>query len=181
MNFEEVYKKVQAGNASEEELAYVARELENVRRISAILDNPGLAAPELAKAEAETVRRARKQFNRKTLVRTVVIVLCSLLAVAALVCGIIFIPSCSSAGRNLNVSKTEAVEIARQCLEDYLGGDTERYYVDYAHRHLSINGSLTDAVYVYKIQFEDIADNEIEIKVNARSGYAMVTDVDLRH
>ena len=181
MNLEESLKKVQMGTASEEEIAYVARELDNIRQISAILDNPAAADPGIARADVETVRRARRQFNHKTLIRTVLITLCSMLALAALVCGIIFIPSVSAANKRLRVSKEEAVTLARSCLEERIGGDTEDFYIDYAHRHLNINGSLTDAVYVYKIEFENMAVEEYEIKVNARSGYAVITDVDLHH
>ena len=86
MTFEDAYQKLREGTATDEEAAFVARELENVRRISAILDNPSLSDPEIEKAEVETVQRARRAFNRKTLLRTVVIVVCSLLAIAALVC-----------------------------------------------------------------------------------------------
>ena len=43
MNFEDAYKKLRDGTATDEEAAFVARELENVRRISSILDNPELS------------------------------------------------------------------------------------------------------------------------------------------
>ena len=93
MTFEDAYQKLREGTATDEEAAFVARELENVRRISAILDNPSLSDPGIEKAEVETVQRARRAFNRKTLLRTVVIVVCSLLAIAAIVCAVLFIPS----------------------------------------------------------------------------------------
>ena len=169
MNFEEAYQKLRDGTATDEEAAFVARELENVRKISAILDDPGLSSPGIGQAEADTVQRARKAFNKKTLVRTVVIVLCSLLAVAALVCGILFIPANISASGKLKISKPEAVEIARACLAEEVGeARAETFYVDYAHRHLRYVGSIFDAVYVYKIEFEDPRGSEYEIEVNAK-------------
>ena len=76
MTFEEAYQKLREGTATDEEAAFVARELENVRKISAILDDPALSDPGIEQAEVETVRRARRAFNRKTLFRTVGIVLC---------------------------------------------------------------------------------------------------------
>ena len=179
MNFEEAYQKVNAGTATEEEVAYVAKELENLRRLSAILDNPSASDPGIAKVETETVQKARRTFNRKATVRTIIVVLCSLLAIAAITCGIIFIPSCTSAYRNMKVTRDEAVELARACLREQVGENADSYYIDHMHRQLSINGSLTDAVYLYKIEFEDVYDNEYTIKVNAKSGYAMVSDVDL--
>lgn len=182
MNFEEAYQKLREGTASDEEAAFVARELENVRKISAILDDPGLSDPGIEKAETATVQKARKAFNRKALVRTLVIVLCSLAAVVAIVCGILFIPSSISASGSLVLTKEEAVEAARACMVEKIGEEAaEGYYVDYAHRHLRYSGSIFEAVYVYKVEFENAQGNEFEIEVNGRSGYAAITDVDLRH
>lgn len=182
MNFEEAYQKLREGTASDEEAAFVARELENVRRISAILDNPALADPEIEKAKAEAVQKARRAFNRKTLVRTLVIVLCSLAAMAAIVCGLLFIPSSISASNSLVLTKEKAVAAARTCLVEKIGEQAaENYYVDYAHRHLRYTESIFEAVYVYKVEFEDPQGNEFEIEVNAHSGYAAITDADLRH
>ena len=116
MNFEEAYQRLREGTATDEEAAFVARELENVRKISAILDNPTLLSPEIGQAETDTVQKARKAFNKKTLIRTVAIVLCSLAAIAAIVCAILFIPSNISASGKQKITKAQAVEAAYACL-----------------------------------------------------------------
>ena len=59
MNFEDAYKKLQEGTATDEEAAFVARELENVRKISALLENPSSDSI-IAKADTDTVQKARK-------------------------------------------------------------------------------------------------------------------------
>ena len=157
MNFEEAYQKLREGTATDEEAAFVARELENVRKISAILDNPAMFSPEIGQAEKETVQRARKAFNKKTLVRTIIIVLCSLLAIAAIVCAILFIPSNISASGKLKMTKEQAVEAAYSCLVEQVGAErANTFFVDYAHRHLH------------------------EIEVNGNSGYTVIRDIDLR-
>jgi hypothetical protein len=180
MNFEEAYQKLREGTASDEEAAFVARELENVRKISAILDEPSHSDPGISQAEIETVQKARKAFNHKTLVRTVIIVLCSMLAVAAIVCAILFIPANISASGKLKISKDQAVEAAYSCLVEQVGEErAASFYVDYAHRHLRYVDSIFDAVYVYKIEFEDSQDCEYEIEVNGSSGYTVIRDIDL--
>ena len=180
MNFEEAYRKLRDGTASDEEAAFVARELDNLRKVSAILDHPDQADPGIRQAEAETVRRAQKAFNHKTLLRTVGIVLCSLAAVAALVCAILFIPSNISASGKLKVSKAQAIDAAYQCLVEQVGEErASAFYVDYAHRHLRYVGSIFDAIYVYKVEFEDLYGSEYEIEVNGNSGYTVIRDVDL--
>ena len=182
MNFEEAYQKLREGTATDEEAAFVARELENVRKISAILDDPGLSDPGIAKAQNETVQEARKKFNRKSFWRTLMIVLCSLLAVAAIVCGILFIPSNISASRNLVLTKDEALDSAYACLIEHIGEENAKnFYVDHCLRHLRYNGDIFHGVYVYKIQYEDVHGNEYEIEVNGHSGYTAVTDIDLRY
>lgn len=180
MNFEDAYQKLREGTATDEELAFVARELENVRKISAILDDPSASDPGIRRAELETVQKARKAFNRKTLLRTVVIALCSLFAVAAIVCAILFIPSNISASGKLKITKEQAVEKAYACLVEQVGEESAgTYYVDYAHRHLRYVGGVFDAIYVYKVEFEDAGGREYEIEVNGNSGYTVIRDIDL--
>ena len=180
MNFEEAYRKLREGTATDAEAAFVARELENVRRISSILDDPALSDPEISKAKLETLQKARKAFNHKALIRTVVIVLCSLLIIAAVVCSILFIPSNISASGKVKLTKEQAVEAAYACLVKEVGEEqAEDFYVDHAHRHLRYVGSIFDAVYVYKVEFEDPHGREYEIEVNSNSGYTVIRDVDL--
>ena len=180
MNFEEAYKKLRDGTATDEEAAFVARELENVRRISAILDNPHLSDPGIGRAEIETVQRARKAFNQKTLLRMVAVVLCSLLAIAAVVCAILFIPSNISASGKVRLSKEQALDDAYACLTEEVGEEeAKHFYVDYAHRHLRYVGNLFDAIYVYKIEYEDAHGREYEIEVNSNSGFTVIRDIDL--
>lgn len=179
MNFEEAYQKLKAGTATDEEAAFVARELENVRKISSILDNPDMFDPGIERAENAKVQKARKEYNRKTTIRTIVIVLCSLLVFAALVCGILFIPSNISASGKLKVTKEQAIEKAHSCLVEQVGEeDANEYFIDYAHRHLRYTGSIFEAVYIYKIEFEDPFGKEFEIEVNGSSGYTRITDMD---
>lgn len=180
MNFEEAYKKLREGTATDAEAAFVARELENVRKISSILDDPALFDPGISKARLETVQKARKAFDRKSLIRTVVIVLCSLMIVAAIVCSILFIPSNISASGKVKLTKVQAVESAYACLVEELGEEqAKEFSVDYAHRHLRYGSSVFDAVYIYKIEFEDPYDREFEIEVNSNSGYTVIRDIDL--
>jgi len=180
MNFEDAYRKLRDGTASDEEAAFVAGELDNLRRISAILDRPDLSDPGIRQAETETVQKARKAFNRKTLIRTAVIALCSLLAVAALVCAVLFVPSNISASGKLGITKEQAVAAAYECLVEQVGEErASAFYVDYAHRHLRYTGSIFDAIYVYRIEFEDALGSEYEIEVNGNSGYTVIRDIDL--
>lgn len=180
MNFEKAYRNLRDGIASDEEAAFVARELENVRKISAIIDATNVSDPGIREAEEETVQRARRVFNRKSLVRTLVTVLCCVGILGAIVCGLLFGPSNFSASRQLELTRDEAVAAARECLVLQIGEDKAAdFYIDYVFRELRYEGNIFRAVYVYDLEFEDAFGNEYEIKVNGKSGYALITDVDL--
>ena len=126
MNFEEAYQKLQEGTATDAEVAFVAREIENLRKIRVILDNPALSDPEIDRVEIEKVQKARKRFNRRTLLRTILIVFCSLLIVAAIVCAILFIPSSISAASKQKYSKDQAIDAAYGCLVEQVGDGVRR-------------------------------------------------------
>ena len=180
MNFEEAYKKLREGTATDEEAALVARELDNLRRISSILEDPSRSDPGIREAEIQTVQQARKAFRHKTTLRTVAVVLCCLLAVAALVCAILFIPSGVSASGKLKLSEKQAIDAAYACLAEEIGEEQAKgFYVDYAHRHLRYVDNLFDAVYIYHVEFEDPRGWEYEIEVNSSSGYTVIRDIDL--
>ncbi len=197
MKINRIYDKVRNGTASEKEIAYIREEAAKLRRLNEMINLFGdeetpstdvaelvpmpTAEPKLAEADIETVRRARKLFNSRLFWRIIILSVCSLLAVAALVCGIIFIPSITSAKRNELVQRDSAVELAKGCLEDYVD-DVNRYYIHDIDKALKINGHLTDAFYVYEIEFRNYDTGaEYQIDVNARSGYTMLTDVEFHH
>ena len=180
MNFEDAYQRLRNGTATDEEAAFVARELENVRKISAILDNPALSDPDIQQAEVETVQKAQRAFHRKSAARTVIIVLSVLLILAALVSAILLIPANLSASGKVKITRQQAIGAAYACLVEQVGPEeAARFHVDYAHRHLRYVGSIFDAIYVYKIEFEDAHGREYEIEVNSNSGYTVIRDIDL--
>lgn len=195
MKINRIYEKVRNGTASEREIAYIREEAAKLRRLNEMInlfgDEDAVSAadagalsvtePKLAEADIETVRRARRLFNSRLFWRTIILSVCSLLAVAALVCGIIFIPSVTSAKRNELVQRDSAVDLAKGCLEDYVD-DVNRYFIHDIDKALRINGHLNDAFYVYEIEFRNYDNGtEYQIDVNARSGYTMLTDVELHH
>ena len=90
-------------------------------------------------------------------------------------------PSMNEEGLNENgvQEKEEAIEAARAVLVNEVGEEqAETFYIDYAHRHLRYSGTIFEAVYIYKIEFENPFGNEFEIEVSAQSGYAVITDID---
>ena len=185
-NFDKLYEKIQDGTATDEEKRLFKAEIDKARRISAILDEEIDSErinedSKIAEADITTVRKARKTFNTKLMIKIIVISVCSLLLVAAIVCGIIFIPSVTSAKRNEVFDRDEVIEIAKDYLAEYIDGGIDGFYIHDIDKDLQINGHLTNAVYEYEIEFRNENRDEYEVTVNAKSGYAIMTDVDLHH
>ena len=74
------------------------------------------------------------------------------------------------------------MDSAYACLVEHIGEENAKsFYVDHCLRLLRYNGNIFHGTYVYKVEYEDVHGNEYEIEVNGHSGYAAVTDIDLRY
>ncbi len=176
MILKECFEKIKNGTATEEEKSFVEKELDTILKIKSILDNPP-DEPVVAEAEHGTILRARKLYERRTYIKIFIIVIITLLLIAALVCGIIFIPSCTSASRRMKYDRDDAIEIAYEYIAENYGEDRNDFSVRDADRKLRINGSLSDAVYVYEIELR----NEFriyELGVSSKNGAVELLDYD---
>lgn len=178
MNFEDAYKKVQGGAATEEEIAFVAHELDKLRRINEILEQP-LVSPVMQETDRQTIEKAKKRHNCKTTLRIILVTLISLMVIAALVCGIIFIPSLTSASRNQKLGREECLELAKTFLSDYSGENTAKYVIKDIDKELRIPAGLTNAIYVYEIEMISPEGICYEMEVSTKSGYVVLTDIDV--
>lgn len=177
MDFEEVYRKFLDGKATDEEVLFVAAEIRRAKEIDNILNLP-TEKPIFEEATEEVVLKARKSFNKKTLIRTIIIILSSLAVIAAIVCGILFIPSTAAARRHDRYSREECVEFAEQRAREFLDADENTTFVVHdVDKRLYLGDGLTKAVYFYEVELR--SDRcEIELHVNAKSGFAEVIDID---
>ena len=168
MKFEEALEKVKSGNATEEEKAFVDKEIHEFIAIKNIIDNPPVE-PVVARADRETVGKAIKLFQRKSLIRIAVTVLICLSIIALIVCAIIFIPACSSASANQRIDREEAIRMAQYFLESKNVSiiDLEIYDVD---KELRIFGSLNNSFYAYEIEFRSETDI-YGVSVGTQSGH----------
>jgi len=177
MNFKNAYEKVQQGTASEEEIAYIAEEMDKLQKISSILDNPATAAS-LVEAENKDVVRARKHFNNKTTLRIIIVTFIILATIAAVVCGIIFIPSLTSAVKNVRHDRDECVQNAEVFITEMTGSDATYFMIKEIDRELRIPDSLWNAIFVYEIDFVDQGGTKYRVEVSSKSGFVILTDRD---
>mgnify|MGYP002520866722 FL=1 len=177
MNFEEAYKKVADGTATDEEAAFVGREIVNAQRITALLSDDAPPRPVLETADEDTVRKARRAFNLRTTLRVIVIVLVSLGVIAGATLGIIFGTAGSAAKKSAVYSREEAVDLAGAYIADYTGKDAAAFVVHDVDKKLDMGDGLSRSVRIYEVELRD-GEKEYEVEVNAKSGYTMLTDLD---
>lgn len=177
MNFEEAYQKVVDGTATDEEAAFVGREIVNAQKVTALLEMNEPPRPLLAETDTETVQRARKRHILRTTIRIVVIVVVSLGVIAGATLGIIFGTAGHAAKKSAVLSRDEATEAAIAYIADYTGKDAQQFVVHDVDRHLDMSDGLTKAERLYEVELRD-GEREYEVNVNAVSGYVVITDVD---
>ena len=168
MKLEEALEKVKNGTATGEEEAFVDKELKDFIAIKNIIDNPPVE-PVVARTDRETVGKAIKLFQRKSLIRLAVTVLICLAAIAMIVCAIIFIPACRSAGANQRIERDEAIVMAQDFLEQK-GIDVAELEIFDVDKEMRIFGSLNNAFYAYEIEFRSETDI-YGVSVGTQSGH----------
>ena len=176
MNFEEAYKKVADGTATDEEAAFVGREIVNAQKITALLGDDEPPRPVLETADEDTLRKARRAFNLKTTLRVIVIVIVSLGVITGATLGIIFGTAGSAANKSAVYTREEAIDMAIAYASDIEGADAKSFAVHEVDRRLNMSSGLTKSTRVYKIDLRD-GTHEYEIEVNAASGYVTLTDI----
>jgi TRAP-type mannitol/chloroaromatic compound transport system permease large subunit len=176
MNFEELYEKYKAGTASVEERAAVLREIEAARRVSALLEEDRGMGEKIAPVDRETVKKAKKAFDLRTTVRTVVICAICVAVLAVLVCGAIFGTAIVSAHKARNLTEEQAIDAAKALLATHAEGSAiTDMIVSSVESELDIQIKLTDTVYVYEIELL-LGDYRYQVDVSAKTGYAVLSD-----
>ena len=183
MRFDEAYEKVLNGTATEEEREYVREQVRKAEQIDSILKSEE-RAPVTAAVDTENEKKARKQVTMKGAAMIVMIVMLCLIVVAGAVCGGVFGTAVSSAKKADLISSEEARTIAEAAAVNRVAeredGTLTPHIVD-MDKELEIAPKLTDSVYVYTFDFRIMADRwlyEVEVEVNAKTGYAFISDFD---
>lgn len=177
MNFEELYKKHKEGTATPQESALLQEEIERARRVSALLDEEGGKGEEkIAPADTEVVKKAKRDFNVRTTVRTAVICLICIAVLGALSCGAIFGTALICANGAKTVTQEQALEAAKAALIVHVPDATQaEVIVSEVEEELDIGTKLIDSVYVYEVSLT-LRDYRYEVEVSSKSGYAVITD-----
>lgn len=183
MDFEKAYEHFLNGTATEEEAEFVKTEIAKLKRIETILsDNPS-ERPTIEKTDREQVKKAKKQYTVKTFALTLSIVVISILIIAGAVCGGVFGTAVTSANASLNISDAQAKQLAIDYAKDYAEqnfsfANISAVVTDF-DKELKIEPSLTRSRYIYYIEVKVSAALELEMSIDAKSGFITLVDVDI--
>ena len=177
MNFDQVYEKYVNGTATEEEKAYVEAEIEKARKLSAIIDQMDskrvIEPVNTDKVKAAT-KTMKKKFGLRALIISISVLIILALAIAASVAAYVNVKAYGAA----EYTKEECFELAKKSVNDHGGSISTELVVTDWDRDLRIeNGKLSKAVYVYEIEVRK-GSVEYEVEVNAKTGRAVIVDVD---
>ncbi|MGN0612904.1 MAG: hypothetical protein ACI4JB_03310 [Porcipelethomonas sp.] len=175
MNFEETYKKYKNGEATEEEKAFIEGEIVKARKISAILDRD-IDEKAVDEVDGEIIKKAKKAFRFKTTIRTVIIVISCVAVLTGITVGGVLGISLYSAGRSIQVTEDEAIDLAKDYVIDNIENIGSEMSVEAVKRELELDIKLTDSVYIYEIKIDN-GGNKYKIEVNSVSGYARIVDI----
>lgn len=174
MNFEELYIKYKNGTATDEESAFVEYEIEKARIVDRVLEkNINTEDNIINPADEKTVLKAKKAFNLRHTIKTVIITVISITVIASIALGIIFGTAYISANSSKAITKEEAIESATQLIKEHTNSD--EIIVNENELELDIGTKLTDSVYIYEIDIIS-GDYSYTVEVSAKTGYAVITD-----
>lgn len=176
MDFEKAYEKYKDGVANEEEIVFVEQELEKARKMAEIID-----AYEYKKAISDDVdeakiKKAQKKYAKKNTLKILTISIIVLALAAAVVLSAVFGTAFGSANKNRNYSKTEAEQIALTYVVKNFGESTKPVLAK-SDEEIDYSSDLKHSVYVYEVKIYIGYVNEVEVKVNAKTG--KVVDVNI--
>lgn len=175
MSFEDLYKKVQDGTATEEERKIVE---DKIKAISAIFDEPAANRVEFEPVANETIAAAQKAHSRRSVLRIVAVVAIMVIALGGLAGGFAF-GKVEQAKHEVTIDEGQAIELAKTHLanEKFNGTlDGQNVIVEEVDRELDMSSGLRHPSYYFEVELE-CNGVEYKVHVNATDGFASIVSM----
>lgn len=129
--------------------------------------------PTIEPASEESMKRLLRRHR----IIQVIIGVVTVLVVLAVVWGGRTFMVMENASKNTNVSREQAIEIAKDLVIEEHGASSSSIVVTDVESHLNTGDGMNHATRIYEIDLRD-GTNEYEIRVNGRTGETHLTDMD---
>lgn len=175
MDFEIAYQKYKDGTATADEKDFVEQELEKARKMTQIID-----AYESKKAisddcDEDRIKKAQKKYAKKNTLKILLVSLVVLVVAAAIVLAAVFGTAFGTANANCNFTQTQAEQIALAYVADSFG--TSKIILAKSEKEIEYSSDLVHSVYIYEVKIYVGYLNEVEVKVDARTGRVVEIDI----
>lgn len=177
MNFEKLYEKYKAGQASEEEKIQVEAEIEKAKKISEILFS-GNEKVELKDPDESEVKKAKKFLRIKTLIIALAASAAAILVTTGAVLGGVFGTAAAAAKKSVNYGYAEAADMAKEYVVANYDFDDMRFNIKDNDRDLHLKSPLKDSRYAYYVELVNSDGIEIEVSIDAKTGEVRFVDID---
>ncbi|MBE6574161.1 MAG: hypothetical protein E7652_07195 [Ruminococcaceae bacterium] len=177
MKFDELYRKYKDNTATDEERAYVEAEIAKAKGISEILnaDKPADQEKTVKFSDVDIIKKAKKKLNSRNTLKTVIIVCLCVAVIGVLVAGGLYAAVFLSANKSKNLSRKEAVEVAKNCLAEHERianvGDIRVGEVD---EDIETRNNPFNSFYIYEVDLT-YDGYSYEVVVNGNTGYASIS------
>lgn len=180
MSFETLYEKYMNGTATDEEIAYVEEEIEKARKLGEIIEASKAKPIEFEEADDESIKKAKKQHNVKSVLRAVVVSVAVLIVVAGAVLGGVFGTAISSAKKQVTIGADYAKEIAIDYYRNnyYSSGGLDKILVTNFEKDVVYGSNLAHSYYKYEIEVKQPGGYELDVEIDSRTGEVRVIDVE---
>lgn len=187
MNFEEAFAHYKDGVATEEEKAYVKKQLEIAKAF--VADDEKYQSAPVIEATDDDVKKAKKKFKWRYVVIPAISLICTLLVVAAILGGV-FGSAATYAKQSMIYSKYECEAFAWEKLKDVMPTsvmptDSSTYEVDDVDKEFNyVAHDIKKSYYSYYFTFErnddlypDDSEVKVVIEVNTVTGVATLVKI----
>lgn len=167
MDFEKAYQKFLDGTATPEEIEFVRSEINRARKLTEdpVKGNSGITAV----AGSAKVKKAAQKYNSRMTVKTVLIVVLSvIIAIGALV-AVFFGVSIASAKSNTKISMADAEQIAIAYVEENFSEETGTTFVEDIDRDIEIKFEVNKSYYIYGVELSK-GFLEVDVEISGKTG-----------
>lgn len=175
MDFEKAYQKFLDGTATKKEIEFVRKEMKKANEINDIL-NKVKKEHVIEDAEKETVKKAMKIYWKKDTLKIILIVSCSILILGICIACAIGLPILNNAKNNMNYTKEEAKEIARQYVLEKHPSNKNKIEIYKVEKELEVEGRIKRAHYIYVVEIYNGKNDIYEIEIDSKTGNIIEVD-----
>ncbi len=172
MDFEKIYEKYLNNEANEEEVKYIEQEINKAKKLNEIIDKME-STDIFNEADIKDVKKAKKAYNKKRIIQTIIISLSIILALFLASFGTVYKIGSNYANRTMSITYDDAKSISINYILNYDDDikSNDIRIVD-IKRKLELSSKISKSYYKYTVDIV-CKYNVYEIEINGTTGLVL--------